>query len=220
MEIWIRLGVVASFVAATREAGASLRVGVPPVEKNQARWTYPHTIDNGSGEKLIFHRRTRDAQGREMLEVSNEVGPGSGPPMHVHFRQEESLTVREGRLAWQRPGEEPHYAGPGETVTFKAGDPHRFWNAGDTLLKCDGFIAPPDNIEYFLGQIYASTKANGGHRPSTLDAAFLTDRYRSEFAMMGIPAFVRKVIMPIQLLIGRLTGGLSKFADAPEPVKD
>lgn len=180
-------------------------------------WTYPHTIQSG-GEKLIFERRTRDAAGRELLEVSNELTPGSGPPMHVHFRQEEALTVLEGKLAWQRPGEEPHFAGPGESVVFKAGEAHRFWNAGDTQLRCKGYITPPDNIEYFLSEVYASTNANGGHRPGTLDAAFLLDRYRSEFDMLGIPGFVRKVIMPAQLLVGRLTGKLQKFADAPPPV--
>ncbi len=186
----------------------------------QPTWTYPHTIANGSGEQLTFHRRTRDAAGRERLEVTNEVAPGSGPPMHVHFRQEEALTVREGRMGWQQLGGEEQFAGPGESIVFRAGEPHRFWNAGETTLRCDGYISPPDNVEYFLGHIFESTKANGGHRPGALDAAFLLDRYRSEFDLLGIPGFVRKVIMPVQLLVGRLTGGLRKFADAPPPLTD
>ena len=52
---------------------------------------YPHTIDNGAGERLTFIARRRDEQG-EYLEGHNTVEPGAGPPMHVHHRQEESLT--------------------------------------------------------------------------------------------------------------------------------
>ena len=44
-----------------------------------------------------------------------------------------------------------------------------------------GEIWPPDNIEYFLTQIFESTDRNGGERPGMFDAAFLTTRYGSEF---------------------------------------
>ena len=54
------------------------------------RFTYPHTIDNGAGERLTFLRRVPTDRG-ERLEVENVVGPGAGPPMHVHHYQEEAL---------------------------------------------------------------------------------------------------------------------------------
>jgi hypothetical protein len=54
-------------------------------------YTYPHTIENGAGERLTFLRRVQDAAG-DLLEVENLVKPGSGPPMHVHHQQEEALT--------------------------------------------------------------------------------------------------------------------------------
>ena len=56
--------------------------------------------------------------------------------MHVHFKQDESLTVVEGYMGYQTLGEEEKYAQKGETVTFHAGTPHKFWNAGDDILKC------------------------------------------------------------------------------------
>ena len=94
-----------------------------------SRYTYPHTIDNGAGERLTFLRRVPGSAG-DRLEVENVVKPGAGPPMHVHYYQEEALTVQQGRIGYQRPGEPPQFAGPGESVAFKAGEPHRFWNAG------------------------------------------------------------------------------------------
>ena len=178
---------------------------------------YPHTIDNGAGERLTFLRRVTGAAG-DRLEVENIVKPGAGPPMHIHKYQEETLTVAEGRIAYQRPGEPPQFAGPGATVTFKPGEAHKFWNAGQDDLRCTGHIEPPDNVEYFLAKIYESTKRKGGTRPDPFDAAFLITRYRSEFAMTEIPAFVQRFVFPIQVVIGRFLGKYRKYADAPEPV--
>ena len=183
-----------------------------------SRYSYPHTIDNGAGESVTFLRRTPGKTG-DRLEVENVVRPGSGPPMHVHHYQEEALTVQEGRIGYQRLGEPDQFAGPGQTVTFRAGDAHKFWNAGDVNLRCTGYIEPADNIEYFLGGIYASTKRNGGTRPDPFDAAFLVTRYRSEFAMVDIPAVVQRVVFPVQVALGRLLGKYARYADAPEPVR-
>jgi quercetin dioxygenase-like cupin family protein len=98
----------------------------------------------------------------DRLEVENVVTPGAGPPMHVHRHQEEALTVREGRLGYQRPGGPEQFAGPGETVAFKPGEAHRFWNAGEGDLRCTAYIEPADNAEYFLTELFESTKRSGG----------------------------------------------------------
>jgi len=182
-------------------------------------FTYPHTIDNGAGERLTFLRRVPGTDGCERLEVENVVAPGAGPPMHVHHYQQESLKVVRGRLAYQRPGQPAQFAGPGETVTFPAGDAHRFWNAGEEDLCCTGYIEPADNIEYFLREVYASMKRAGGHRPDPFDAAFLTTRYRSEFAMVDIPAPVQRFVFPVQVALGRRLGKYKRYAGAPEPVR-
>ena len=184
----------------------------PPV------FTYPHTIDNGHGERLTFVRRVSTPEG-EVLEAENCVQPGSGPPMHVHHYQEEALTVQSGRIGYQRKGEEARFAGAGETVVFRPGEMHRFWNAGTENLECDAYIEPADNVEYFLGEIFASTRRNGGKRPGLFDAAYLMTRYRSEFGMDGIPAFVQRFVFPLQVAVGRLLGKYRKFADAPPAVR-
>jgi hypothetical protein len=62
---------------------------------------HPRTIDNGGGEELTFLGIRTDERG-EYLEARNTVKPGSGPPMHVHRLQEESLTVERGTMGWQR----------------------------------------------------------------------------------------------------------------------
>jgi quercetin dioxygenase-like cupin family protein len=181
------------------------------------RYTYPHVIENGGGERLVFQRRVRSATG-DRLEGENFVQPGAGPPMHVHHLQEEALTVVSGRIGYQRPGQPAQFAGPGEQVVFKAGDAHKFWNAGTEVLHCTAYIDPPDNIEFFLGALFASTARNGGARPGLFDVAFLLTRYRSEFGMLAIPAIVQRLVFPVVVAIGGALGKYRRFADAPAPV--
>jgi uncharacterized cupin superfamily protein len=181
-------------------------------------YRYPHTIDNGHGERLTFLRRVPGARG-ERLDVENVVAPGMGPVMHVHHYQDEVLTVAEGRIGYCRPGEPDQFAGPGDTVAFAAGDPHKFWNAGETPLRCTGYIEPADNIEYFLGEIFASQRESRTVRPHPLDAAFLTRRYRSEFGMLEIPSIVQHLVLPVLVLFGTLLGRYRKFANAPAPIR-
>jgi hypothetical protein len=104
-------------------------------------------------------------------------------------------------------------------VTFEPGDAHRFWNAGEEELVCTGVIRPPDNVEYFLTEIFASMRRNGGKRPRLLDAAYLSHRYRTEFEILEVPAPVRRLLFPVVATASRLLGLQRRFAGAPEPVK-
>src|SRR5881394_1636050 len=107
--------------------------------------TLPHTIENITGEKLTFLRVVIKG-GVEYLETESEVQPNAGPPMHVHYKQDESMTVLSGKIGYQEPGGEKKYAGVGETVLFKTGTPHKFWNAGNDVLICTGYASPANNI--------------------------------------------------------------------------
>jgi quercetin dioxygenase-like cupin family protein len=179
---------------------------------------YPHTIDNGAGEKLTFVGVGRDERG-EYLEIRNSVTPGAGPPMHVHHLQDEGLTVERGTMGYQVLGEEERQVGPGESATFPAGVAHRFWNAGDDELVCTGFARPPDNLEYYLTRMFASMRDHGGKRPGAFDGAYLSQRYRAEFEMLEVPAPVQRLLFPVIVAVGRVLGWHRRFAGAPEPVR-
>lgn len=180
------------------------------------QYPYPHIIESGHGEKIIFTRLVKDPAG-DRLETEGTAAPKVGPPMHVHFKQDESFTVVKGQIATQVLGEEPKFAGEGSTVLFKAGTPHKFWNPGTEPLHIKGWIQPANNVEYFLTELYKSTKTHGG-RPGMFDASWLMNRYRSEFDMIDLPGFVKKVIFPIALFFGKLMGKHRKFDGAPEPL--
>ena len=178
---------------------------------------YPHKIENGEGQVLTFFGVVRDRDG-DRMEGEFLAPPGVGTPMHLHHLQEEGMTVVAGRLGLQFAGEQPRYAGPGETIILKRGVGHRWWNAGTTELRCAGWATPPNNLEYFLTALFASMKRSGRKRPGFFDAAFLLTRYRSEIRMLDIPAVVQKVAFPVLLAAGTLLGKYDKFKDAPEPV--
>jgi quercetin dioxygenase-like cupin family protein len=179
--------------------------------------TYPYTIENGHGEALTWLRVVREAGG-DRLEGEGRAQPGAGPPMHVHYLQEEAARVVSGKAGYQLLDGEEKFAGPGELVVWPPGTAHRWWNAGDTELKMTGWCKPAHNVEFFLGSIFASMKETGKGRPGIFDAAFLIRRYRSEFAMLAIPAPVQRIVFPIVVLIGHMLGKYTKYANAPEPI--
>lgn len=180
--------------------------------------TYPHTIENCMGEKLTFQKLVKEPDGDRLI-VENFVAPGFGPPMHTHWIQDECLTVVNGKIGYQVAGEEKKYAYPGETVLFKRGVPHRFWNAGDTTLHCQGWIKPANTIVFFLSSIFNAQNKTGSPRPEKFDGAYLLTRYADEYDMNDIPPFVKKVIIPTTYFIGKMLGKYKKFETAPEPVK-
>lgn len=182
------------------------------------KFTYPHTIENVTGEKLIFKQLIPEPDGEKLL-CENFVTPGSGPPMHIHWLQDEGFTVLEGRIGYQIGDQPEQFAEAGESIVFERGVPHRFWNAGTEILHCEGWLKPANTIVFYLSAIYDAQNKSGTARPEAFDAAYLMTRYASEYAMVGMPKFVRKAVIPATYFIGRLLGKYKKFKDAPEPVK-
>lgn len=152
--------------------------------------TYPHSIENGLGEKKVFHSVQQEPDGDRVI-VENFVTPGHGPVMDIHFLQDESLTVMKGKIRYHVLGQEEQYANEGETVLFKRGIPHRFWNAGDEALICKGWVKPAHTIVFFLSDIYDAQKKSGSVQPERFDAAYLLTRYSKEYDLLQFPGFVK-----------------------------
>ena len=87
------------------------------------------------------------------------------------------------------------------------------------MLRCASWVEPADNFEYFINAIFDSAKRSGGPAPHPLDAAFLTRRFRSEYAMLVIPTAVQRLLFPLLVAVGTLLGRYARYADAPEPVR-
>ena len=179
---------------------------------------FPKTIENCIGEKIVFKELVQEPDGDKLI-LQGWVHPKSGPPMHVHYKQDEGVTVKKGQISYQVLGGSEQLAREGESVVFTRGTPHRFWNSGTEMAEVEGWAKPANNLQFFLSSIYEAQNRSGKGQPEPFDGAYLLTRYKSEFAMLEIPGFVRKVIFPITYAIGRLTGKYNKFKDAPTPLR-
>lgn len=180
-------------------------------------YALPHIIENHLGEKIVFQGIRHEPDG-DVLFGENFVQPNSGPPMHTHWLQDEGFTVLEGHIAYQVAGQPVQYASAGESIVFKRGVAHRFWNAGSDVLHCNAWLKPANTIVFFLSSIYAAQNKSGKAQPEMFDAAYLLTRYADEYDMAEIPWFVKKAIMPVTYQLGRLLGKYKKFNNAPQPL--
>ncbi len=90
--------------------------------------TYPRTIENGAGERLTFLGLRAGAEGRQYLDVESRVAPAAGPPMHVHYLQQETITVKDG------PGRLQHCGRP-RSVPWPRRDRHVPTGGDASLLE-------------------------------------------------------------------------------------
>lgn len=180
--------------------------------------SFPHSIDNALGEQIIFHAVVPHPDGEKLL-AENFVAPNIGPAMHTHWLQDEVFTVVNGNLGYEIKGEGKKFAGPGDTVFFKRGVPHRFWNAGTDTLHCKGYVQPAYNTVFFLSALFAAQQKSGAAKPALFEIAYLATRYKSEFDITEMPRFVKTVVLPAVYLTGKLLGKYKQFNNAPAAVK-
>lgn len=166
-----------------------------------------------NGEALTIIKSGKETNG-EYTQFEGSDEPGFGPPLHVHFKQEEGLKVLKGVMEVEAGGKKFQLK-EGEETVFKKGEAHRFWNAGTERLYYSGYVKPSLNYEYFIEKVYASANENKDDKPGAFDAAFLLTRYKSEFDMLVIPRLVKLIVFPVLLFVGRITGKYKKYKDAP-----
>lgn len=179
---------------------------------------FPHTIANPAGEILIFYELVKESDGDKIV-GENFVLPQNGPPMHVHWLQDEGFTVIKGKVGYRIQGQPDQFAVAGESVVFKRGVPHCFWNAGDEMLNCKAWVKPANSFVYFISAVFEAQKKTGSGRPALFDAAYLLTRYKSEYDMLEIPGPVKKLVFPVLCAIGKLLGKYKHFKDAPAAIK-
>ncbi|QEF97935.1 Quercetin 2,3-dioxygenase [Stieleria maiorica] len=77
------------------------------------------------------------------------VPPGSGPPPHVHSREEESFLVLEGEMTFQL-GDQRFTAGEGTFLNMPVGSLHCFKNESNKTARLLITLAPAGMEEMFF----------------------------------------------------------------------
>ncbi len=114
-------------------------------------------LDNRhTGERLVLRRVLR---GDEVwLELKGSLPPHcEGPPLHIHFAEDEEGHVTAGTLSAVVDGHRIN-AGPGESAKLPRGSTHRWWNEGDELLEFVGYARPVVDLDRYLQAVFEVSK--------------------------------------------------------------
>jgi mannose-6-phosphate isomerase-like protein (cupin superfamily) len=184
------------------------------------------TVNNRHTDEALNLRRVR-RDGEVWIALSGTLPPGrEGPPMHVHYLEDEECHVTAGTLSFVVNGREGT-VGPGESTTIPRGAPHRWWNAGDELLAFHGYAGPAADFDRYLQAIFDVVNAGPAGRPPLFYLAHVVLRHRRTQAVTVLPGPIQAVLFRVVVGIGTLLGKYrgtdwpgcpSRFREAPEEV--
>ena len=161
-----------------------------------------------TGERLIFHRTSRETNGESVL-VETIVRPdGFVAAAHVHPNQSERFEVLEGLLRL-RVGDTDVLARPGDVATVSPGTPHRFWNAGETDVRFLCEVRPALGFESLIETMFtlaAEGRTNRRGLPNPLRLAVIARAHFDTVRLPFPPAAVQRAALAIGAPLGRALG--------------
>lgn len=163
------------------------------------------TLENRhTGERLALRRVLRDNE--VWLELKGSLPPHSeGPPLHIHFMEDEEGRVTSGTLSALVDGRRIT-VGPGEPVSLPRGVAHRWWNEGDEPLTFLGFSGPLVDLDRYLEAVFEIMNAGPAGRPPLFYLAHLALRYRRTQAVLLMPQPVQAVLFRVIVAVGTILG--------------
>jgi mannose-6-phosphate isomerase-like protein (cupin superfamily) len=157
-----------------------------------------------TGERLSIRRVRRGDE--EWFELSGSLPPHSeGPPMHVHFAEDEEGRVDSGVISFVVDGR-LMTAGPGESLSIPRGVAHRWWNEGDDTLEFHGVARPAVDLDRYLEAVFEVLNASAHGRPPLLYMAHVQLRHRRTQAALILPRALQAVLFRALVVIGTLLG--------------
>jgi mannose-6-phosphate isomerase-like protein (cupin superfamily) len=121
-----------------------------------------HRIGGDIGRVLVAGEETNG----EFAVIEALADPGSGPPLHVHHREDEHFYVVEGQAKFVAGGK-TILASAGDYVVGPRGVAHTFRNTGATPLRMI-IITRPAGFEKFFAAASDALHAAGGFDPAVL----------------------------------------------------
>jgi len=127
--------------AAATPSPAALHV----VGNGEDRFGQPHSLGFST---VSFKVGTAETGGGLFIMEHTHLMPG-GPPLHLHWSQEEWFCVIEGKVAFQ-VGEQRVTLGPGESVLGPRRVPHTFSSVAPTPSRLLIAFAPAGKMEAYM----------------------------------------------------------------------
>lgn len=178
--------------------------GMTPQEPIETGHGWLTLINRHSGERLQMRRIRRD--GEMWLELQGTLPPNQdGPPLHIHFKENEGGTVMAGTLSAEVDGVQVRIE-RGGPVRLPMGSAHRWWNGGNETLQFDGFAKPVIDLDRFLSAIFDVLNSGPARRPPVFYMAHLLWRHRKTQTVLIAPQWIQAVLFPTIVLVGTLLG--------------
>lgn len=157
-----------------------------------------------TGETLTLRRCRR--QGQLVLELQGSLPPHrQGPPMHLHYVEDEEGSALAGRLSVDVGGKRVEI-GPGEAVRLPRGVAHRWWNDGNETLELEGWSGPLVDLDRYLQAMFEVMNAGAPNRPPLFYLAHVALRHHRTQAALVMPLPLQAVLFRAVVAIGTILG--------------
>jgi mannose-6-phosphate isomerase-like protein (cupin superfamily) len=174
----------------------------------------PGIVSGGDGElvhrdghRVAFLEEGMDGRGEYLVIEHVWTRPGMMAGPHWHPVLQETFSVREGRMRF-RVDEREFELDPGERVTVRPGEVHRFWNEGEGRLTAIHEVRPPGHHREMFElwhrlDLAGKTNRHGGPKdPLALGLLWeLQDGY-----LAGAPALLQRLVLGSLARLARLVG--------------
>jgi len=164
------------------------------------------TIELGhTGERLTL-RRIKNASGLEEMHLYGTLPPHrEGPPLHIHFEEDEQGEVVSGTLTASVDGTRLSVEAGG-SARFPKGSVHRWWNDGDKELVLRGVATPAVDLDRYLQALFEVINAGPPRRPPIFYMAHVLYRHRKTQQALVVPPVIQRVLFPCVVFLGTVLG--------------
>ena len=167
------------------------------------------TIEAPNMGMRVTCRESAASSGGELLSFDFWMrGGATPPPMHVHPRQEERITVVSGSVR-SRSGGVDRVLLPGDTVVSPPGESHTLGPAGDGDVEMLAELRPALTYERFIERSFALDRAgyvNAKGRGNPLRMATARP-HEAEFFVPRVPIGVQRALLRTLDRLGRRLPG-------------
>jgi mannose-6-phosphate isomerase-like protein (cupin superfamily) len=158
-----------------------------------------------TGERLTL-RRIKTDNGVEELRLAGSLPPHrQGPPLHIHFEEDERGEVISGAVSALVDGRQLVIRAGG-SGHFPKGSAHRWWNDGDEELVLRGVVTPAVDLDRYLQAMFEVLNAGPPNRPPIFYMAHVLYRHRKTQLAPVVPWAVQQVLLPIVVWLGTVLG--------------
>src|SRR5215467_649279 len=149
-----------------------------------------------NGERLTL-RRIKTDNGVEELRLTGSLpAHRQGPPLHIHFEEDEDVEVVSGTLSASVDGN-PLVIKAGGSGNFPKGSLHRWWNDGDEELVLRGIVTPAVDLDRYLQALFEVLNAGAPNRPTIFYMAHIAYLHRKTQSPLIFTRVLYTILFPI-----------------------